>query len=204
MICLRDPGTGKSPASQQCSACKVACWAKRRYPLVCGWVHWSRTLPPTQGDTRSKGHHWKRRRREERRAPLLNSYWEGHERKTGLTLKGWSSCIMGVHGCTQEMKRQHVSSSTIQRFHWVSIASSIPLSPFMLSWRREEIVVLTGWLFINHSHIAWQPVRREFITKLNDSHVKDFDKVSLDQISPIHLFHQQQSEARRWSQWSGN
>ena len=25
MICLRDPGTGKSPAFQQCSASKVAC-----------------------------------------------------------------------------------------------------------------------------------------------------------------------------------
>ena len=156
MICLRDPGTGKSPAFQQCSASKVACWGKRRYPLVCGWVHRSRTVPPTQGDTRPQGHHWKRRG-----VPFFNSYWEGHERKTGLTLKGWSSCIMGVHGCTQEMTRQHVSSSTIQRFHWVSIASPIPLSPFMLSWRREEIVVLTGWLFINHSHIAWQPLRRE-------------------------------------------
>ena len=62
MICLRDPGTGwKSPAFQQCSASKVACWGKRRYPLVCGWVHRSRTVPPTQGDTRPQGHHWKRR-----------------------------------------------------------------------------------------------------------------------------------------------
>ena len=33
---------------------------------------------------------------------------------------------------------------------------------------------------------------------------KNLDRVLLDQVSPTHLLHQQQPEARRWSQWSGN
>lgn len=139
-----------------CSASNVTCWGKRRHPLVCGQVHGSRTVLPTQGDTRPQDHYWKRRG-----VPV---FWTvtGRVTKEQQDWPGkvdpavwWES--MGLHKRWQDSTPGHRQFRGV--IEWIQPAQWI--FPFMLSWRRDKMVVLTGRLFINYSHIAWQQIRGE-------------------------------------------
>ena len=170
MICLRDPGTGKSPAFQQCSASKVACWGKRRYPLVCGWVHWSRTLPPTQGDTWPQGDHWKRRG-----VPFFEQLLGGSREKNRIDLE---RLIQLYNGGAWVYTRDDAATGQFTDNPAFSLSEHSQPNPFVpiyvkLKERKDSCV---------DRMIVYQPLPHrmaaretgEYITKLNDSPVKDF------------------------------
>ena len=154
MIHVRDPGAGKSPAFQQCSTSKITFWGERRYPLVCGWVHWSRTVSPTQGDTRPQGHHWK-----EEASHFFEQLLGGLREKNRIDFDRLIQLYNGgtwVYARDDETTCQFIDNPAVSLSGYSQPNRFVPIS-----WRRDEIVVLTGWLFINHCHISWQPVRRE-------------------------------------------
>ena len=170
MICLRDPGTGKPPAFQQCSASKVACWGKRRYPLVCGWVHWSRTVPPTQGDTRPQGHHWKRRG-----VPFFEQLLGGSRKKNRIDLERLIQLyneVTWVYKRDDETIRQFTDNPAVSLSEYSQPNPFVPIFVKLKERRDSRVDRMIVYQPLPHRMAAHET--REFMTKLNVSPVKDF------------------------------
>ena len=170
MICLRDPGTGKSPAFKQCSANKAACWGKRRYPHVCGWVYWSRAGPPTKGDTRPQGYHWKRRG-----IPFFEQLLGGSREKNRIDLERLIQLYNGgtwVYTRDDETTRQFIDNPAVSLSEYSQPNPFVPIYVKLKERRDSRVDRMIVYQPLPHLMAARET--REFITKLNDSPVKDF------------------------------
>ena len=148
LICLCDPRAGKSPAFHHGCAQPVRLHVEAREDIPL----FEDEFKATPGHNVWKGRGYPALWTVTGRVKREKQDWPG---------KVDSAVWWEPRGCTQVVTRQHARSSTIQGCHWVDMVSPTDFSPFMLSWRGEKKVRLTGWLYINHSRITRQPVRQE-------------------------------------------
>ena len=95
--------------------------------------------------------------RKEEASHFLNSYWEGHEKKTGLTLKGWSNGVW-VYTRDDETTRQFIDNPAASLSGY---SQPNPFVPIYVKLKERRDSRVDRMIVYNQAHIAWQPVRRE-------------------------------------------